>query len=311
MTRKLVLVVSTVALLSGAVPVQAQVPDPSYPFWCSDPLSCFIRLYKVLTWINDKFTPACVKTHTCPASSQGAGPVCEEPEFANSRMCQEGRQPLEAPPDGPFEGPLPPNEGPEPNVGNLNVLLDQPLPAVAIQIASGIRVPQNETPLATVCGWAAICLELYGGPKSAMAAVRGYRTYRSVAAFERAALQALRASTPANALVRGLEATRGGILFGQESVGHMFARGPFRGKTISEVAAGLRAGRISPDLLPLDVVVRNGHVITLNNRSLTALRRTGLAATRVIDRTGDPFFERLLDSHLRGASPSGMIRIRG
>lgn len=101
------------------------------------------------------------------------------------------------------------------------------------------------------------------------------------------------------------------VLFGQPSVKSTFAHGPFKGKSINEVAQGLRNGTISPDQLPLDVLVRNGQTVTLNNRSLTALRRAGVEPTVINDRTGVQRFENLLDSHLGGTSPSDVIRVRG
>jgi RHS repeat-associated protein len=115
------------------------------------------------------------------------------------------------------------------------------------------------------------------------------------------------------ALGKGAGEARSGVrvLFGQSSVKNEFSHGPFKGKTIGEVAAGLRSGKYSPDQLPLDVIVRNGETVTLNNRSLTTLRRAGMEPTKVIDRTGDRFFEELLNSHLAGSSPSDSIRIRG
>ncbi|WP_246604258.1 RHS repeat-associated core domain-containing protein [Alteromonas lipotrueae] len=101
------------------------------------------------------------------------------------------------------------------------------------------------------------------------------------------------------------------IKFGQESVKNAFAHGPHKGKTIGEVAEGLRNGDISPDSLPVEYVVRNGERVALNNRSLTTLRRAGMQPTRVLNRTGNREAERLLNSHLRGAEPSDYIRIRG
>lgn len=71
-------------------------------------------------------------------------------------------------------------------------------------------------------------------------------------------------------------AARGGALFGQASVISVFAHGPHAGRTIGEVAQGLRAGTISPNSLPVGYVVRNGQAIALNNRSLLALRRAGM-----------------------------------
>lgn len=99
--------------------------------------------------------------------------------------------------------------------------------------------------------------------------------------------------------------------FGQTSVKSRFAHGPFAGMSIGAVAAGLRAGRIAPDQLPLAFIVRHGERIALNNRSLLALRRAGLAPTRRIDRTGVPRFEKLVDTHLAGGQPSDCLRVRG
>jgi RHS repeat-associated protein len=107
------------------------------------------------------------------------------------------------------------------------------------------------------------------------------------------------------------EVTKSGILFGQDSVSYVFSHGRFKGMTIGDVVAGLRAGTISADELKLDVVVRKGQTITLNNRSLVALTRAGVKPTRVIDHTGDKMFEKALDDHLRGGLPSDVIRIRG
>ncbi len=102
-----------------------------------------------------------------------------------------------------------------------------------------------------------------------------------------------------------------GIKFGQESVSNRFKNGPFKGKTIGEIVRALKSGKASADDFPLDFIVRNGERVSLNNRSLTALRRAGLEPTRLTNKTGNPFFERLLDSHLGGTSPSDVIRIRG
>ena len=80
---------------------------------------------------------------------------------------------------------------------------------------------------------------------------------------------------------------------------------------MSDVANGLRSGKISPDQLPIEFITRNGQQIALNNRSLTALKRAGLEPSKLIDRTGVQRFEQLLDAHLRSGSPSDFIRIRG
>lgn len=80
---------------------------------------------------------------------------------------------------------------------------------------------------------------------------------------------------------------------------------------MGDVADGLRSGTISPDALPIEYIVRNGDVVALNNRSLTALRRSGMEPTRLQNRTGDLHYEKILDDHLRGGFPSDFIRIRG
>lgn len=105
--------------------------------------------------------------------------------------------------------------------------------------------------------------------------------------------------------------TKSGVKFGQASVKSTFAHGSFKGRTIGDVAQGLRSGKISPDQLPVEFVVRNGERIALNNRSLAALRRAGMQPTKLIDRTGSRVHERLLDRHLGGGQPSDFIRIRG
>ena len=87
---------------------------------------------------------------------------------------------------------------------------------------------------------------------------------------------------------------KGVVKFGQGSVKNTFAHGSFKGRSISEVAKDLRSGKISPDDLPVEFVVRNGERIALNNRSLTALRRAGMQPTNLINKTGSKVHERLL-----------------
>jgi RHS repeat-associated protein len=101
-----------------------------------------------------------------------------------------------------------------------------------------------------------------------------------------------------------------GIYFGQANVGKKFANGKFAGKTIGEVSAGLRSGEIHPDEVPIEYVVRDGKKVTLNNRSLTALRRANMSPTIATDKTGDPSAEVQLDQQLRNTQPSDTIRVR-
>lgn len=99
--------------------------------------------------------------------------------------------------------------------------------------------------------------------------------------------------------------------FGQASVKSTFAHGPYAGNTIGEVAQGLRSGAISPDTLPIDYILRNSQAVTLNNRSLLALKRAGMQPTVTRNLTGIPDAEALLNSHLQGGVPSSVIRVRG
>lgn len=99
--------------------------------------------------------------------------------------------------------------------------------------------------------------------------------------------------------------------FGQASVKSTFAHGPHAGKTVGEVAAGIRSGAISPNSLPVEYVIRNGQAVALNNRSLLALRRAGVEPTITRNMTGNSAAEALLNSHLRGGVPSEVIRVRG
>ena len=88
--------------------------------------------------------------------------------------------------------------------------------------------------------------------------------------------------------------------FTQTTASIAFKNGPFAGKTIGEVAAGLKSGAISPSQLPVEVIVRNGQMLALNTRSTLALLRSGIDVSKwtIVDRTGDVFFEKLLAERL-------------
>jgi RHS repeat-associated protein len=103
----------------------------------------------------------------------------------------------------------------------------------------------------------------------------------------------------------------GTLLFGQSSVRATVAFGPHAGRTIGEVAKGLRAGTVSPNSLRIDYVVRNGQAIALNNRSLLALTRAGIQPTVTRNLTGNSAAEALLNNDLRVGVPSQVIRVRG
>jgi len=106
-----------------------------------------------------------------------------------------------------------------------------------------------------------------------------------------------------------------GIRFGQRGVSGTFRHGEFAGQSVDDVAAGLRAERISPDQLPIQTITRDGVTYTMNNRSLLALRRAGQGPTVVRDVTGSPFFERQLSTRLDElggfVAPDFMPPVRG
>ena len=105
-------------------------------------------------------------------------------------------------------------------------------------------------------------------------------------------------------------------LFSQTNASSTFRHGPFSGQSIGQVAEGVRAGKVSPGDLPIDVVVRNGQTISLNTRSTLALQRGGVNPSNwsILNRTGDPFYERLLSERLARNALSGgtdALRITG
>jgi len=103
------------------------------------------------------------------------------------------------------------------------------------------------------------------------------------------------------------------VLFGQKSVSPYFSeKGSFNGASIESIAQKLPAGEISPDALPIEYIVRDGKMITLNNRSLTALSKAGMQPTQLIDKTGNAFLEKQLTERLSemGGQPSTTMYIR-
>ena len=88
------------------------------------------------------------------------------------------------------------------------------------------------------------------------------------------------------------------VRFAQKGISEVFRHGECAGKTIDEVAAGLQAGTVTPDQLPIQVIERGGVLSTLNNRSLMALRLAGMAPRIISNGTGNPTFEALLTQRL-------------
>ncbi|MEZ0579281.1 RHS repeat-associated core domain-containing protein [Nocardioides sp. MH1] len=103
-----------------------------------------------------------------------------------------------------------------------------------------------------------------------------------------------------------------GARFAQTAVREGFQKGGlFEGRTINDVAGDLRSGALTPKDVPINVVVRDGNTLILNTRSATALTRAGVprSSWNVLDRTGDDFFEGLLNEQLRrnGLNSSGYV----
>lgn len=113
----------------------------------------------------------------------------------------------------------------------------------------------------------------------------------------------------------GEAAAESGVQFAQKGVSAAFRHGEFAGKTIEDVAAGIRSGAINPDQLPIQVITRNGITYTVNNRSLMALRQAGVEPTIIKDVTGNALFERQLTQRLAEmggtGSPNFVPIIRG
>ena len=118
---------------------------------------------------------------------------------------------------------------------------------------------------------------------------------------------------------RGVSAARlgrGYPAFTQTTAGGKFKNGPFAGRTIGDVSAGLRSGQISPEQLPVEVIRRGGETLALNTRSSLALRRGGVRRSdwTLRDVTGDPAAEEVLTQRLLHNKMSGgsdVIRITG
>lgn len=78
------------------------------------------------------------------------------------------------------------------------------------------------------------------------------------------------------------------LFFGQASVQSQFSSsGIFQKASISDVAAMLKAGKISPAIVPVGFVWVVGKRVSVNNRSLTALYKAGLRPTKLLDRSRD------------------------
>ena len=65
-----------------------------------------------------------------------------------------------------------------------------------------------------------------------------------------------------------------GANFAQKTFKSTFsAEGKFAGRPVSDVAADLNAGRLSPADVPIEYIVRDGNTLILNTRSAQALEQ--------------------------------------
>lgn len=77
------------------------------------------------------------------------------------------------------------------------------------------------------------------------------------------------------------------VLFGQARVDPTFSTKPnvpahLQGRLLEEVAEELRAGTMHPDQIPIEAFEHpSGHLVTVNNRGLTALSMAGMKPTKI------------------------------
>lgn len=92
----------------------------------------------------------------------------------------------------------------------------------------------------------------------------------------------------------------GSLRFSQTTASSTFRNGPLAGRSIGDVASGLRSGAIKPGELPVDVINRGGNLLSLNTRSTLALMRGGVDPADWVlnDVTGDAFLENVLTQRL-------------
>jgi len=93
--------------------------------------------------------------------------------------------------------------------------------------------------------------------------------------------------------------------------------GAFKERPVSDVAEDLRAGRLSPDDVPVEVIRRDGRVLIVNTRSSLALEEAGIPRSewKVVDRTGDRDTERTVTWRLRqdrlDSEGTRTVKVRG
>ncbi|QHI73451.1 hypothetical protein [Aminipila terrae] len=85
-------------------------------------------------------------------------------------------------------------------------------------------------------------------------------------------------------------------------------------KTIDDLAAALKSGKVSPSNLPVEYIVRDGNTLILNTRTSQALIQAGIPRSQwsTINQTGNEFFEDLLTGQLsrNGLTSAGTPTVR-
>ncbi len=90
--------------------------------------------------------------------------------------------------------------------------------------------------------------------------------------------------------------------FAQSTYSEFFSKeGAFAGKSIDDIAAALKNGTLSAEDVPVDYILKDGHVLILNTRSAQALERAGISRAdwNAVDRTGEAAYEQRLMEQLK------------
>jgi hypothetical protein len=77
--------------------------------------------------------------------------------------------------------------------------------------------------------------------------------------------------------------------------------GKFAGQTVDGVAAQLQSGSLSPNDVPIQYIVKDGHTLILNTRSAQALEKAGIprAQWKAVNMTNDRAAQARLAQQLR------------
>ncbi len=97
-------------------------------------------------------------------------------------------------------------------------------------------------------------------------------------------------------------------VWAQKTFGPKFSdNGKFANRLIDDVLKDLKSGTLKVADIPIDVVVKNGETFILNTRSSVVLMKAGVprSSWNVINRTGNKFFEELLEEQL---TRNGLIK---